>query len=250
MKLKLILLCVLVYLSSLLITLPADKVVRFIPENTGIKMTAVSGSLWEGQAALLTYKNQFQLQQLEWEIDWFSLAKLQLKLDLKFHDAIREMSGKGFILFGFSGFSIEDLVVDISAPGLLSYARLPVPLKVSGDLSLVIKNVEQGMPYCRQLDGYIVWRNAKINSEMGDVDLDSAHIDLSCRNGQVVADLQQRSEQLTTTASFLLKEEGNYQLQGLLKAGDTLDPAIRDALSWIGSKNQSGETVLRFNGKL
>lgn len=250
MKLKLILLSVVVYLGALLVTLPADKVVHFIPENTGIKMTAVSGSLWEGQAALLTYKNQFQLQQLEWKIDWFSLAKLQFKLDLKFHDAIRDMSGKGFVLYGFSGFSVENLVVDISAPGLLSYARLPVPVKVGGDLSLVIKNAEQGIPYCRQLDGYIVWRNARINSDMGNVDLDSAHIDLSCRNGQLFADLQQRSQQLTTTASFLLKEGANYQLQGLIKAGDTLDPAIKDALSWIGSKNKSGETVLRFNGKL
>ena len=250
MKIKLILLFVLFYLFSLLITLPAEKVVRFIPDNTGIKVAAVSGSLWDGQASQLTYKKQFQLQQVDWKIDWFALARLQLKLDVTFNNGIRAMSGKGFILLGLSGLSVEDFVVDISAPELLSYASLPVPAEVSGDFSLVIKNASQGLPYCQQLDGYIVWQNAKINSDMGNVDLDSAHIDLSCDNGQVVADLQQQSEQLTTTANFLLKEGGVYQLQGLLKAGNKLDPSIKDALSWIGTKNQSGETVLSFNGKL
>ena len=250
MKIKLILLFVLFYLVSLLITLPADKVVRFIPDNSGIKVAAVSGSLWDGKAALLTYKNQFQLQQLDWKVDWLALARLQLKLDVEFNNGIRAMSGKGFILLGFSGLSVEDFVVDISAPELLSYARLPVQVEVNGDFSLVIKNGSQGEPYCQQLDGYIVWKNAEINSEMGNVDLDSAHIDLSCDNGQIVADLRQRSEQLTTTGNFLLKERGVYQLRGLLKAGNKLDPSIKDALSWIGSKNQSGETVLSFNGKL
>ena len=250
MKIKLILLFVLFYLVSLLITLPADKVVRFIPDNAGIKVAAVSGSLWNGHAAQLTYKKQFQLQQLDWKMDWLALARLQLKLDVKFNNGINAMSGKGFVMLGFSGISVADFIVDISAPELLSYARLPVPVEVSGDLSLIIKNGSRGTPYCRQLDGYIVWQDAQIESEMGSVDLDSAHIDLSCDKGQLVADLQQHSEQLTTTANFLLKEKRAYQLRGLLKAGDKLDPSIKDALSWIGSKNRSGETVLRFDGRL
>lgn len=250
MKIKLLLLFVLFYLASLLISLPAEKVVRLIPDNAGIKVAAVSGSLWDGKAAQLTYKKQFQLQQLDWEIDWLALARLQLKLDVKFNNGIRAMSGKGFILLGLSGLSVEDFVVDITASELLAYARLPVPVEVSGDFSLVIKQGSQGAPYCQQLDGYIVWKNAEINSEMGSVDLDSAHIDLSCENGQLLADLQQRSEELTTTGRFLLKEGGVYQLRGLLKAGNKLEPSIKDALSWIGSKNRSGETVLRFNGRL
>lgn len=250
MKIKLILLFVLFYLGALLITLPADKVVRFIPDNAGITVTAVSGSLWDGQAAQLTYKKQFQLQKLDWKIDWLAVTRLQLKLDIKFTDGMHAMSGKGSVLLGFSGISIEDLIVDSSAPELLAYISLPVPVEVSGELSLRIKNAVQGRPYCQQLDGYIDWKNAKINSDMGGVDLDSTHIGLSCDKGLLVADLKQHSEQLTTTANFLLKEKGVYQLRALLKAGDKLEPAIKDALSWIGSKNKSGETVVKFDGKL
>ena len=250
MKIKLIFLFVLFYLAALLITLPADKIAQLIPEKTGISVTAASGSLWDGEAAQLTYKQQFQFQQLDWKIDWSALARLQLKVAFKFNNGIRAMSGKGFIALGLSGVSVEDLVVDISAAELFSYARLPVPLKVAGDFSIALKNASQGQPYCQQLDGDIIWRNAQINSDMGNVDLEAAKIKLSCDKGQVVADLHQHSAQLTATARFLLKNGGVYQLKGLLKAGNMLDPSLKEALSWMGRKNQSGETIVSYSGRL
>ncbi len=250
MKIKLILLFLLFYLLSLLITLPVSTVMRFIPENSGMEVAAVSGSVWQGKAFQLTYKKKYHLQQVDWKVDWLALTSLQLKLDLKFNNGSKAMSGKGFILLGFSGISVENFVVDLSAPELLSYLSLPLPVEASGDLSLVIKKASQGLPYCQQLDGYIVWQNAKINSDMGNVDLASPNIDLSCENGQVSADLQQQSEQLTSTFNLLLKEGGVYQLQGSIKAGNKLDPSIKQALSWIGTQDQSGATPVNFTGKL
>ena len=250
MKIKLILMFFLFYVVSLLITLPAEKAISFIPKHTGIKVAQASGTLWQGKALQLTYKKELQVQELDWQFDWSALSHLQLKIDVRFKNGMHAMSGKGFILLGFSGFSVEDLVVDSSAAELLSYRQLAVPVEVSGDVSLVIKNASQGSPYCQELDGYLIWNDAKINSEMGDVDLDSAHIDLSCSEGQIVADVKQKSEQLTTTANFLLEEKGLYQVQGLVKAGDKLEPALKDALLWIGGKNQAGETIFQFNGKL
>ena len=250
MKIKLIFLFIVFYLLSLLSTLPADKLARFIPADTGISLAAVSGSLWQGQAGQLNYKKQFQLQHIDWEIDWFALARLQLKVHIAFNNGVNALSGKGALIFAFSGIALENFILDSSAAELLAYIDLPVPLQLEGDLSLIIKEAAQGDPYCRVLDGYLLWKDAAINSEMGSVDLNSARIDLSCDQGQLVGDLQQSSEELTTTANVRLKEQRAYQLRGLLKAGEQLDPAIKDALSWIGRKNQSGETVLVLNGRL
>ncbi|MFT6985742.1 MAG: general secretion pathway protein N [Psychromonas sp.] len=252
MKIKLILLFVLFYLLSLLITLPASTVMRFIPQNSGIEVAAVSGSAWQGKAFQFTYQNKYHLQQLDWKVDWLALTNLQLKLDLKFNNGSNAMAGKGFLLLGFSGISVENVIVDLSASELLSYLHLPLPVPVdaTGELSLVIKNGQQGLPYCQQLDGVIAWQNAKINSEMGNIDLGVVNIDLSCEKGQLVADLEQNSEQLSSTINILLKEKGAYQLQGLLKESNKLDPSIRQVLPYIGAKNKSGETVLNFNGKL
>ena len=114
MKIKIILLLVVFYIGSLLISLPAQQVVRFIPANTGVKVSSASGTLWNGKATHLTYKKQFQLQQLNWKVDWLALLGLQLKLDVEFNNGIQEMSGKGFVLFGLSGVSVENFVADIS----------------------------------------------------------------------------------------------------------------------------------------
>jgi len=250
MKIKLILLFVLFYLLSLFITLPADKLLPFIPENSDIKVAAVSGTLWNGKAVQISYKEQFQVQKIDWKVDWSALSSLQFKLAVKFSNGAQALSGKGFILLGLSGWSAENFIIDSSAAELLAYAPLPVPAEVSGALSLVIKKASPGQPYCQQLDGKLIWQNGKISSDFGNIDLNGADIDLSCKDGQLLAELQQNSEQLTAKGDFLLKSDGVYQLQGTLQAGKKLDPAIKDALSWIGRKNSAGETVVSFNGKL
>ena len=250
MKIKIILLLVLFYIAALIITLPAQRVLPFIPEHTGLKVGAVSGSLWNGHAAQLTYKKQFKLQRVNWKVDWSGLASLQLKLHVEFDNGMQAMSGKGFILLGFSGVSVENFVVDSSAKELVTYAALSVPAEINGDISLVIKSATQGSPYCQQLDGFIVWQNASISSEIGDLDLDSAHIDLRCDKGQIAGDGQQDSDQLTTSATFLLKDKGIYQLQGTLKPGENIDPAIKSLFSWLGGPNKSGENTFNFNGRL
>jgi general secretion pathway protein N len=250
MKIKIILLLAVLYLGSLLLTLPAQQVVRFIPQSSGITIGFVSGTLWDGSASQINYKNQFQLQNVEWTFDWFALLALKLKLDIDFNNGAQVMSGKGAVRLGFSGWSVENFVMDISAPELIAYANIVVPAEITGDLSLVIKSASQGSPYCDDIDGFVVWNNAKVASEFGNVDLKSAHLDLSCDTGQLVGDLQQDSEQLTTSGKFILKENGLYQLQGLLKPGEQLASNIKDLFSWVGAKNKSGETVINLNGKL
>lgn len=251
MKTKLILLFVFFYLLSLLATLPASAVIRLLPRSSAIAVADASGSVWQGKIVQLTYKQKYRLQQLEWRFDWLALANLQLKLDLKFTNGSNAMAGKGALLFGFSGFSVENFVADLSAAELLSYLHLPLPpVAAAGKLSVVIKNAQQGDPYCQQLDALILWQNSQVNSEMGNIDLGAVNINLSCEKGQLRADLEQHSEQLNSAITLLLKEGGAYQLQGLLKESDQLEPSVRQALPWIGAKNQSGETVLNFNGKL
>lgn len=250
MKVKFILLFVFCYLFFLIATLPVATVMRFIPKNSGISVAAVSGTLWHGKAHQLTYQKRYHLQQMNWDVDWLALPSLQLKLDITFNNGRQAMTGNASLLLGFSGISAENVNIDLTAPELLSYLNLALPVNAQGNLALDIKKAALGKPYCRQLDGQLTWKNAKINSELGNIDLETANADLSCKSGQLVADLQQTSEQLNSTFKFMLKAQGAYQLQGHLKAGDTLAPALKDALSWIGTKNSAGEIPLNFNGVL
>ncbi|MEH6454369.1 MAG: type II secretion system protein N [Psychromonas sp.] len=250
MKIKLILLFVFFYLGSLITTIPASLITYFVPKNSGVEMSTPSGTLWNGKTTQITYDKKYNLQQVSWKVDWSALLSLQVKLDLKFANASEALSGNGSFLYGLNGPLLENVFIDLPAAQLLTYANLPLPVEVNGDISLVLKKASQGAPYCAQLDAFIVWDNASINSQMGNVDLASANIDVSCENGEIFAVSQQQSEQIETSFNASLRKAGAYQLKGLMKGTDKLDPSINQSLSWIGKKDNTGATMVSIDGYL
>lgn len=249
MKVKLILLFIGFYLLALLVTLPAATVVGFIPEQEKITVTGVTGSIWQGKAQQVNIQNNYQLQELKWHFDWSALITLRLKIAIEFVNT-NGSSGEGEVGLGLSGFFAENLILDGNAPLILSYLSLPVPVNVTGDVSLVINNASQGSPYCEELDGYLVWREANILSNMGNVDLKSVDIDLTCVDGKINADLKQKSQQIESSINVLLSEGNAYHAKGSIKESPSLAPAIKDALSWLGGKNSDGAIVINLKGKL
>ncbi|GLS90631.1 type II secretion protein N [Psychromonas marina] len=250
MKLKISLAFFVLYILSLLFTVPATLVTRIIPENTGIEIGHVTGTVWNAKLSEVNYQNQFQLKTLTWDFDWSALLALQLKADVKFNNGRNQLNGTGSAIYSASGLAVDDLKVNMQATELLPYLALPVPVTPSGKFTLVIEHASQGAPYCNELDGYLVWQGANVETPMGNIDLASPNVDLSCKEGGVVASLKQQSEQLTTNAEVKLSEGGRYQLKGDIKGTDQLDPTILQALSWIGPKTKTGATLLSFKGRL
>jgi len=250
MKLKIILVLIALYLFSLVLTAPATLLTRFIPTNAGINIGHTSGTVWNGELSQLDYRKQPTLQKLTWQFDWLALLKLQLKADLKFNNGHRVLNGVASVSYDFSGLAVSDVKVNMQATELLPYLQLPVPVTPSGKLTLVIENGTQGVPYCEDLDGYLVWHDAVLETPMANIDLASPSVDLSCADGDLIATLTQDSEQLTTNADIVLSTGGNYELKGDIIGRETLDPNILQALSWIGPKKESGETLLNFKGRL
>ena len=160
------------------------------------------------------------------------------------------MKGSGSVVYGLSGIALSDVNVNLDATELLPYLQLPVPVSPSGKFALVIENATPGAPYCVELDGYLVWHDAKVDTPMGTIDLATPSVDLSCAEGGLVASHKQHSEQLTTNANIQLTKGGSYQLQGDIIGREALDPSILQALSWIGPKNEAGETTFNFKGQL
>lgn len=250
MKIKISLAFFSIYMVSLVLTAPASLITRFIPDNTGLQIGNISGSLWNGKLAQLDYRNQFQLQRLTWKFDWLALLTLKAKADVKFSNSRNAMTGAGSIAYGLSGISVSNTNIDFDATALLPYLQLPIAVIPSGKFSLIIENASQGTPYCGELEGYIVWHEAKVDTAMGSIDFATPSMDFSCSEGRVVALLKQHSEQLTTNAKIQLMQDARYQLKGSIIGREGLEPSILQALSWIGPKNSAGEIALNFAGKL
>jgi len=250
MKVKISLALIAIYLFSIVLTAPASVITHFIADSSGIRIGHISGSLWKGKLSQVDYRNQFQLQELTWKIDWLAFFTLQFKADVKFSNGRNAMSGNGVLSYGFSGIVYSDMHIDMQATELLPYLKLPVPVDLSGKLTLVIEKGTQGAPYCDELDGNLVWHNGQVVTPMGKIDLATPSIDLSCAEGGLVASIKQHSEQITTNAKILLTEGGSYQIDGDIIGREKLEPTILQSISWLGPKTEAGETVLSFKGRL
>lgn len=250
MKLKISLALFALYIISLVATAPASLITQFIPSKLGVKIGHVSGSVWNGKFSQVHYRNQPKLQKLTWNFDWLALFALQLKADIQFDNGRTVLKGTGSVAYGIAGLSISDLNVDMQASELIPYLKLPIAVTPSGKFNLVVERGTQGAPYCGELEGRLVWHNAQLETPMANIDLASPTVDLNCTEGDLVASLTQDSDQLTTNVDVVLSAGGKYQLQGDIIGREKLDSNIMQALSWIGPQKESGETILKLQGRL
>jgi len=249
MKVKIAILVVLVYLTTLIVKLPAAIVVDWLPLN-GINIKNASGTIWQGQAREVQVNRKLSLENVKWDISLMDLLTLNLAGDVSFYNGPDAMSGKGFISYGLAGTKASNVILDLSARELLTFIPMRLPVKIEGEFSAVIKEFVQGQPYCQQLQGNVLWQNAVVNSQLGRINLDSSTIELGCDDGDVTAFVSQESEELTTALDITLSEGGVYKLNGEIQGTDKLAPSVAKSLNWIGPKNASGATTVTFSGQL
>lgn len=249
MKAKIAILAVSIYCVTLIVNLPAAFVASWIPTGT-VEINNVKGSVWQGQAKSITVNPKLTLENVKWDIQAMSLLSLTLEANISFENGPQAMSGEAVVQYGLSGASATNVLLDLNADELISLLPMPLPVKISGDFSAAIKEVKQGLPFCEQLEGVVVWNNANIYSQLGNIDLASPAVDLRCDEGNISALVTQKSDQIMATLDVNLSEGGRYQLNGEIKGTDKLAPSIAQSLTWIGPVNEEGATTLSFNGVL
>jgi len=250
MKFKIVLLMACVYGVTLIAHIPAGVLGKVLPPS--VTVNQLSGTLWQGQAAILTLKDpQLSFKKVQWDLSlWRSLLNVAFVANFSFSNGAQAMAGDAQVEYARDGLRIINLNVNVPADTLVSLAPMPLPVTVGGKLSLSVPNFTQGSPYCAQLEGALVWHNAAVNSQFGDVDLASPQVTLSCDNGNLVAVIAQQSSQLRTQLTATLLAGNRYQVKGEIEATETLPPAIAQSLSWVGKKNRAGATLVNLKGKL
>lgn len=249
MKVKIAILVVFVYCITLIINLPAAVVVEWMPAKA-VKINNVSGSIWKGQAKQVVINPKVTLHNVQWDLQFMALLSLALEAEVSFNNGPQAMSGKGVVGYDLSGVSASNVILDLTSQELLAFLPMRLPIKIEGNFSTVIKEVTQGKPYCEKLQGNILWQEAVVYSQMGNVNLAAPSVDLGCDNGDITAFVTQQSDELATTLDISLGEGGVYKLNGEIQGTDNLAPSIAQSLTWIGPKNESGATTLSFNGVL
>jgi general secretion pathway protein N len=239
------------YLIFLLHALPASFLTHYIlpaiPAARDINLQGVHGSIWQGQAAEARISN-FSLGKLQWDVRSWGLLLGKLKLHLKADQD--NMHNSAYLSLGLGGsITADDINMQLPATSLMPL-MYGYPLSISGELRGNLKQVVLERGRVLQAQGRIVWQNAALrapqNIDMGDYLITLEPVNLGSKI--VIKDQGQGPVQTDITIST--KGNGDYRVNGWLKARDASQQSITEALRLIGRGDNSGRYWLNMSGKL
>jgi general secretion pathway protein N len=234
------------YLLILLITLPADRAVKLLEQNTvGLDLQSVSGTLFSGKAERVVIRG-LGMGPVTWSLRPLPLllARLEYRFDLK-DPAFR---GKGVVGAGLGGHVyFHDLQAELKPDPLINHF-LPLPVQTSGDMRLLIESMDFVDGFPQDLSGHVDWTDARIVEPMA-MSLGRVEAILHSESNALVCHLSGVGE-TTLSGDFSLTQEGDYRLNLLLKPGTEVSSDFVDGLKTFGQARPGGAYQITDSGRL
>jgi len=234
------------YLLFLVAELPAARLLGWLSLPPGVGLSGVSGTLWQGQVALVTWQGR-RLRAVGWRLNPGSLLLGHPSAQLTFADA-DGLSGKGELSWR-GGWQVRALDLQAPAEVLLAAAAVPWPVTVSGRVRLQIDEGQLEQANCLSLAGQVRWSQARLGTPLGELALDEAVAQLGCTQGRLQADVRQSSSQLSLKGRAELGSQGQYRFSGILEPGQELAPTLAGVLEQLGRRDSQGQIRLSAQGR-
>jgi len=251
MRNKILGLCFIVfaYVSFLIGTLPATLALSYVPLPANLTISQVEGTVWEGEAKRVSFDN-INVDDIRWNTSFIALLTGNVQVDVEFGRGKNSLRGNGEIGYSSAGVYAQDFTATASSEWLIAASNVPLPVTTKGLVKLTLAEMQQGQPWCEQLDGQLSWSNAEVESLLGNIMIDSAVAKLSCDKGAVVANIKQNSNQLKLSGIAKLEGKGKYTLSAVLVPSNELPESIRSNLRYVGKENANGEYKINYAGRI
>ncbi len=226
-------------------TLPAAVVWRHIAPNVpDLALESLSGTVWRGEAGNARVRG-FALGKLRWQLAPLSLLSaptVRLALDGKDLDLETTVRSSG------TDTEFTSLTATTDAAWLSPALAIP-ELKPEGELDIAIERLligQNGIPSV--IAGSARWRKAAVT---GRVRADLGDIELSARTINKKIELTARDD-----GRGALIVNGNFEIEGSTYRGRVAltprnaDPALIEALQWIGAPQPDGSRLLIVDGTI
>lgn len=237
------------YGTFLIATLPATLALSYLSLPANVAISQVAGTVWQGEAKRISF-NDIEVEDVRWDTSVMALLTGSAQVYVEFGRDENSLHGSGELGYSSRGAYAQDFTVSASSEWLIKASNVPLPVTTTGNVKLTLTEMQQGQPWCEQLDGQLTWSNAAIESLLGNIDIDTAVAHLSCDNGAIVADIKQRSNQLKLSGSAKLEGKGKYTLSAVLVPSHELPESIRSNLRYIGKENANGEYKINYAGRI
>ncbi|HEX7763662.1 MAG TPA: type II secretion system protein N, partial [Cellvibrio sp.] len=165
------------FLVFAIANIPATWGGYFLTRGTGLALSDVTGTLWNGRASLASLRTQvreYSLGQLSWQLRPLSLLTLSPCATVATRLPQQQFDGE--ICAAPSG-ALQVRDADISVPSVLLQTHLPIPIQ--GQFSSHIDQLQLRGNVLQSLKGNLTWNGARVNTGANWLDIGSYAAELS-----------------------------------------------------------------------
>lgn len=248
---------VLVYIISLILTFPADRAYAYWRNadlsrqmtSRQFSLMGIHGSVWSGTADTGMVGGQ-RLESFEWHLRPWSLLLGRVGLSWSCQlpeSANKQGHGRGITSVGLDGsVAFSELEARVPASMMASMANLSA-LRPSGMISLNLQDMEWDGQGLVSAEGRVVWNGAGI-SLLKPVALGDLTLTVETENGTVKGVIADSGGPLSISGVATLSADGNYQFKGALAARNDQD--LKNALRSVGRPGPDGKVKVNYSGNL
>lgn len=239
-----------VFVTSVLVHLPAKFVIDKLPNIRGLEISGVQGTLWQGRAQKVAFE-QYDFGQVSWELQASKLLTAKAELNLRFgRNSQLGLTGRGIVGYGLSGPYAENLIASMPVAKVMEQVTIPAPVDAAGDLELMIKQYTYAQPWCQSAEGSLVLNRGQVSSPLGNLELGTVISDLSCDNNVLSAKGNQENDQVSGAFTATLESNFTYDLDAWFKPGGAFPPKLGEQLKWLGDPDAQGRYPFVLSGRL
>ncbi|WP_411369089.1 type II secretion system protein N [Pseudidiomarina salilacus] len=254
MKKRWLLWLVPVYLVGLVVFAPAQLLTWFVPAQAGVELSAVQGSLWQGQAnvSYQTPRQQLQFQQVGWNLTPSALltGKVVLALEIP---AVNTVSGNADVELSFAGALRVNGQFGGNLQQTISEYNIPALLTTDGRWDLAFDNYEladvANGRWCDALDADVTSRSTAVRIQREWIELGDFVTQLSCStNSEIIARMSPNNRlglEFTTTLAGT-QQQPQVRIQGQLRPTTQTPRQVADVLIFLGEPNANGAYPFNF----
>lgn len=205
------------FLVFVISNIPAIWGAYALTRGTGVALSGVTGSIWNGRASLAsvrTAEKEYSLGQLSWSLNPLSLLTLSPCAQVTTKLPLQQFEGK---ICSALGGAIEIHNADVSLPGALVQGKIPVPIQ--GQFSAHIDELSLRGNLLLKLKGNLTWNSARVNTGSNWLEIGSYAVEMSDNgNNGVSAKLFQLSGPVDVALQIEMAAPSGGKVSGELAA--------------------------------
>nr|WP_255199213.1 type II secretion system protein N [Vibrio sp. JPW-9-11-11] len=239
-----------VLVTSALVHLPAQFLLMYVPLPAALKLTGVEGTLWQGSVHQLSWQ-QKTYGAVTWQLNISQLLTGKLEAQVRFgRGSDFGVQGRGVIGYSTQGAYAQNLIASMPVDQAMRFApSLPIPLDLTGQLELSVRDYRYAAPYCQRGEGSLVWNTDKVVTPMAALNTGPVVVNFTCQQSVIEAQGEQSSADVTSRFSAQLSANNRYSVSAWFKPGTSFPENLKQQLQWLPNQADSeGKYPISYQG--